>query len=330
MSNKLRVAFIENQLAFRGTQGTCWSLAHFNETMLGNKSIIISRSNPGYRDEDTTDESITFFTTRFETHFIPFEDVNQFLIDNNIDVAYVPTGGDMSTVSHIPTSVPTISHCVFSNENKAATIQTAISDFVSQGKCHVLQNIIHVDFNVKDDLREELNIPKDAIVFGRYGGYGTFNIPFVHDVIAEFIKLNKNVYFLFMNTKPFHNEHPNIIHVSGSRDIQYKTRFINTCDAMLHARMDGETFGMACGEFAVLKKPIITSPYGYKAHFDYLNNQLLLYKDPISLWNIFNNFYKGITISNTKYEKCLPEHIIPYFDSLLETAIDKFKLDKIM
>lgn len=39
--------------------------------------------------------------------------------------------------------------------------------------------------------------------------------------------------------------------------IYEKTTFINTCDAMLWARHDGETFGLAIGEFSSKNKPVI-------------------------------------------------------------------------
>ena len=37
-----------------------------------------------------------------------------------------------------------------------------------------------------------------------------------------------------------------------------KEAFYRTCDAMLHARRDGETFGLAVAEFSVRNKPVIT------------------------------------------------------------------------
>ena len=35
------------------------------------------------------------------------------------------------------------------------------------------------------DMREELEIPKDAIVYGRHGGLDTFDMPWAYQVIAE-------------------------------------------------------------------------------------------------------------------------------------------------
>ena len=35
-------------------------------------------------------------------------------------------------------------------------------------------------------MREELSIPKDALVFGRNGGWETFDLPFVKKAIQKF------------------------------------------------------------------------------------------------------------------------------------------------
>jgi glycosyltransferase involved in cell wall biosynthesis len=53
-----------------------------------------------------------------------------------------------------------------------------------------------------------------------------------------------------MNTHPFCEPRPNIIHLPASSDCDTKSRFIRSCDAMLHARYDGETFGLAVAEFS--------------------------------------------------------------------------------
>ena len=39
-----------------------------------------------------------------------------------------------------------------------------------------------------ENLRTILNIPKDAIVFGRYGGYYQFDITIAHKAIIEHVK----------------------------------------------------------------------------------------------------------------------------------------------
>ena len=55
----------------------------------------------------------------------------------------------------------------------------------------------------KDDMRRELNIPKDAIVYGSYAGKDRFNFRFVHDAIKEIAEKRKDIYFIFMNINNF-------------------------------------------------------------------------------------------------------------------------------
>ena len=46
-------------------------------------------------------------------------------------------------------------------------------------------------------------IPEDALVLGRIGGYDTFNINYFKDAVKESIKLNKKLYYIFVNTFNF-------------------------------------------------------------------------------------------------------------------------------
>jgi len=100
------------------------------------------------------------------------------------------------------------------------------------------------------NMREELKIPENSIVYGRHGGYEQFDISYVHPIVYKVAKNNPNIYFLFVNTQPFCDSLPNIIHLDKIVDLDKKVEFINTCDAMLWARTDGETFGIAIGEFS--------------------------------------------------------------------------------
>jgi glycosyltransferase involved in cell wall biosynthesis len=107
--------------------------------------------------------------------------------------------------------------------------------------------------------RELLGIPEDAIVFGRHGGHNTFDIPWVWDTIREVADYHKNIYFVFLNTDQPRNTHQkNIIFLPETISEVEKRAFVNTCDAMIHARYRGETFGLSVGEFAICGKPVLT------------------------------------------------------------------------
>ncbi len=50
----------------------------------------------------------------------------------------------------------------------------------------VFSNLVtKYDPDEQGDLRDELQIPRDAVVFGRHGALETFDVPFVHDVVTE-------------------------------------------------------------------------------------------------------------------------------------------------
>ena len=57
--------------------------------------------------------------------------------------------------------------------------------------------------------------------------------------------------------KPFTDEE-NCIFIRGTHDDEVIRAFIDASDAMLHARWEGETFGLSCGEYLISGKPIIT------------------------------------------------------------------------
>jgi hypothetical protein len=101
-------------------------------------------------------------------------------------------------------------------------------------KFNVIPHIVHALPDENDNLRSILNIPEDAVVFGRYGGFDEFNISYVHETMVNLLNMeNDNTFFLFMNTRPFY-KHPRIIYLDKNLDLNYKARFINTCDAMIH------------------------------------------------------------------------------------------------
>ena len=72
----------------------------------------------------------------------------------------------------------------------------------------------------------------------------------------------------------------NIIHLEKIINLENKVKFINTCDAMIHARTEGETFGLSIGEFSIKNKPIITTNSGDCNHLQILKNKCILYSNP--------------------------------------------------
>jgi hypothetical protein len=85
-------------------------------------------------------------------------------------------------------------------------------------------------------------------------------------------------------------------------DANEKAAFFATCDAMIHARDTGETFGLAVAEFAVLAKPVITFEGSKeRAHLEMLGDQALLYRNPHQLTQLLQDFQPHKT-NGTAYE----------------------------
>uniref|UniRef100_A0A6C0HIS4 Uncharacterized protein n=1 Tax=viral metagenome TaxID=1070528 RepID=A0A6C0HIS4_9ZZZZ len=89
-----------------------------------------------------------------------------------------------------------IFHCVFNTNQRHGEIYSAISADVNR-ICNtdypVVPHMIR-NFDTTEDLRQELNIPQDAIVFGRYGGVESFNIDFVYRVIQNILETRSDVF----------------------------------------------------------------------------------------------------------------------------------------
>lgn len=67
----------------------------------------------------------------------------------------------------------------------------------------------------------------------------------------------EDLHFVFVNTEPF-DEHPRVHFLGPIVDGPSKTAYIDACDAMLHARAMGESFGLSIAEFSIRNKPIYT------------------------------------------------------------------------
>jgi hypothetical protein len=164
---------------------------------------------------------------------------------------------------------------------------------------------------IEGNFRKELNIPDNAIVLGRYGGFNEFNISFVHKVINQ----TNTIYFLFANTKNF-TENKNVIYLPRIIDPIRKSMFINTCDAMIHARYEGETFGLSIAEFSTFNKPIITCKSSKdNQHLEILGEKAIIYDSEESLRQIINGIDTIINSRNdwNAYQNFTPERVMDIF-----------------
>ena len=165
------------------------------------------------------------------------------------------------------------------------------------------------------NLRQKLNIPENAVVFGGYGGKDNFSIEFVKKVVFFVAMHNPRIYFLFANFNQFCPDLPNIIHLPTITKIEEKTEFINTTDAMLWARKDGEVMSLSMGEFSTLNKPIICMNIGYPGHVYLLSNKAIWYNDEQSLYHILMHFNPETEREKdwNAYRDYIPEKVMQIF-----------------
>ena len=107
------------------------------------------------------------------------------------------------------------------------------------------------------NLRSDWGIPEDAFVVLRYGSYTTFDIEWVQRAVMDMIDSNPELYFVFINTRPF-ALHKRIKYLPIAVEKQYKSDALASSDAFLHARAQGECFSMALLEAMTSTIPILS------------------------------------------------------------------------
>jgi hypothetical protein len=237
----------------------------------------------------------------------------------------------------ISLSVPTMVHAVFPQDPIRAhgSSYAFVSDWLSKVCSNsVIPAVPHMVTlpSIDTNLRRDLGIPANSTVFGGYGGSTSFDIPFAKKVVGDIIDKRQDIYFIFMNIQSFVN-HPRVIFLPSSSDLNYKVTFINTCDAMLHARRLGESFGLACAEFSIKNKPIFTySKSPQRHHIDVLGDRALLYSGYKSLWDGLMNFDRvkaQMQDWDCYSKKFSPSRIMNLFDQhLIQVSIKNGIVDK--
>lgn len=319
------VLFYSPHCGLRGTEVTMFDFADYNEKILGNKSIIAYN-----RDEPINHpDAIRKFNDRFDTVIdLPISSkVESTKINQHLNDAIEKVGASHFYLQKLgfndgvcPTACKTcILCCTLLNPDehrhgdRYAFISPWLSKVCSGGKTPVVPSIVYLP-DIQGDMREELGIPKNAIVFGRSGGEDTWNIPWTNKVIEQMLIIRPDIYFLFQNT-PNVPKHDRIIHVPASADMTLKVKFINTCDAMLHSRFEGESFGVSCGEFSIRNKRVIT--YGQareRNHIETLRDKGIYFNSPEELYTILATFKPDHTQDWNCYRDYEPEPVMRIFD----------------
>jgi len=298
----MKVAFHSRMLTERGSEGAMLDYARLNRSMLGNESALCLPDRPEFAANPLLKKWRKEFVV---IQYTDKNDLGRKLKKEAAQVLYLTKPGPFDGFV-----VPGVKNCVhaqFLCDEFHGDAYAYLSSWMSRAMTGVESSF--VPFYVpqlisEESLRKELGIPEAAKVFGRHGGRDTFNIPFAQSAVAEHAKTCPDDHFVFLNTEPICGTEKlkNVHYLTPTIDPEEKAQFLATCDAMLHARWHGETFGLAVGEFAALGKPVITfSESRERAHLEMLGNQALLYRSPSELAGILREFRPHRT-HGTEYE----------------------------
>tara|TARA_Y100000768_G_scaffold318458_1_gene253880 strand:+ start:3905 stop:5002 length:1098 start_codon:yes stop_codon:yes gene_type:complete len=312
----MNVGFYLDEMNLRGIVNSTYLYALNNKKILGNKSIIFYNKKNHRNKKDV----IKKFKKKFIINSIEsFQDINNFKEKYKLDFIYTQKGGEKD--SWIIDKIRTLVHAVYPQKinqvhgYKYVYASEWLSKKFSNGKIPFVPYMVEVH-KTKNNLRKILNIDKKQIVFGCHGGESSFDLKFTYDVIKKIVYTNENITFLFLNIEKFYN-HPKVKFLKGTTDEVYKKKFLNTCDAMIYGRSLGESFGLACAEFALQNKPIIS--YRFNRHqnhkFSISSKFFLEYGSFQELYNLLDQFKKiNKKQQDNKYKKLNAKKVIKDFE----------------
>ena len=325
----MKIAFYQPHLDIRGTGVAYFDYAYYNEKILGNKSLMIcDKGDSGTHPliEKKFKEALTVIELPGHENM---ELLNEVLIREECDALYIQKKGRKDD-GRFTDVVPTFIHCCGVEFDPHGTVYAYVSEWLSKvctgGKYPFVLPIVNLP-NTDSNMRQELNIPNNAIVFGRIGGFDTWNIKWVNKVIKKIVKRRDDIYFLFASTPKFIN-HPRVIFLDSFAD-EVKVLFINSCDALLHARHAGESFGMVVGEFSSRNKPVITwNGSKERAHIDTLGDRGIYYSNPRDLYKILMNFKPMPDKDWNCYKANRPEIVMKKFKEVFIDKIPQYESKK--
>ena len=271
------VAFLVRQANLRGTGVAAFDYAVGCERQLGRRAVMLLQDGAAH-DPLALARLRESFTLAF---YRDLDDLDRVLERIGAELVYVQKGDgrDRWTARSTPTAV----HQVF--PAWAKDVHGSAYAYVSRWLARVCAGadapaVPHVVAlpGAAGDLRESLGIPADALVLGCHGGADSFDLAIARRALARALDARRDLCFVGLNLTPF-LAHERARFLPGVTDLGAKRQFIESCDAMLHARRRGETFGLAVAEFSLCNRPVLTSARSpERAHLDMLGDAALTYR----------------------------------------------------
>lgn len=287
----MNIAFYLNELNFRGVCSSTFKYAYYNKKILKNLSYIFYNKKNNNNKKEVLKKFERYFKTVGVNSFIEIDNYEKSF---GLDYIYVQKSGQKD--DEVSNKIKTLVHAVYPqflsevHGFRYAYVSEWLSKKFSNNKIDFVPLIVELKKN-KKNLRKKLNLKKNSIIFGCHGGESSFDLNFVKETILEIVNKRKDIYFLFLNIQKFVN-HNRIIFLKPTSNENYIRAFINTCDAMIYGRSLGESFGIACAEFSILNKKIIS--YKYNRHRNHLyslsNKNIIEYSSKNNLYKILQTF----------------------------------------
>jgi hypothetical protein len=117
-----------------------------------------------------------------------------------------------------------------------------------------------------------------------------------------------------MNTPHFKPPSWNTFYFERTTDPLLKAKFVNTCDAMIYGRRQGETFGLSIGEFSSKNKPILAPRDALdKMHQRILGENAIWYENEEDCYHKLKHFERDLLRDWNMYREFSPENVMNIF-----------------
>ena len=338
----MRVGFHCDSFSLRG--GTVATIAYARALKrIGYESVIIKCDDQTSwiidRNPPSTTDGLEII--RYKAS----DSLREVLSIGRVDALYVLNSGTLED-RFKEIGIPVWVHSVFPTDidriggNRFAAISDWLSKEAYNNRVETVPHIIDAweQSGCRDSWRAQHGIPSNAVVIGSMGGTHTFDLKIARDSIAEVLESRADIYFCSLNHAKFIS-HRKAVFLKGTDCIAEKRSFINACDAMLHGRTQGETFGLACGEFAAAGKPVFAwrgAPE--KHHLYHFSCHKMQYSNKSQLVKLLKEFDPDDWDPRLIQSKCSQfnsEHVIDKFEKVFikddknKTAVGFSALDRI-
>jgi len=291
----MNIGFYIDEMNVRGVANSTYLYALNNQIILKNQSIIFYNKE-NFRNKT---EVIQKFKKKFKSIGVTsFSEIDLYKEKLKIDYLYTQKSGNKD--NWVSKKIKTLVHAVYPQKiNQVhgynyAYISEWLSKKFSNNKIPFVPYITESKEN-NLNFKKKFKIKKNDIVFGCHGGDSSFDMKFAQSAVLNVAKKRKDIFFLFLNINKF-CKHSRIIFLKGTTNEIFKKKFINTCDAMLYGRSLGESFGLACAEFAIKNKDIISYKFNrHRSHkYSVSKNNFCEYSSYKSLNNLLDKYKKRL------------------------------------